>query len=63
MQRGTTYRDLAEYINGLTEEQKDCNVTVFVSGIEEYFPLDHDYPLVEAEGDDVLDDGVPYLAI
>lgn len=58
-----TYRDLAEYIGNLTDEQKDSSVTIFVYGVEEYYPLMGDYPAVEAEGDDVLDDGHPYLVI
>ncbi len=58
-----TYRELAEYISNLTDEQKDSDVTVFVSGVEEYYTLVGDYPALEANGDDVLDDGHPYLAI
>ena len=57
-----TYRELAEYISNLSEEQKDCDVTVFISGVEEYYSLSQ-YPVVEADGDDVLDDGHPYLAV
>lgn len=59
-----TYRELAELINNMTEEQKECNVTVFLSEQSEYFPLDRQFPLVFAENDnDVLRDGHPYLAI
>jgi hypothetical protein len=58
-----TYRELAEYISNLADEQKDNDVTVFVSGVDEYYALVGDYPAVEADGDDVLDNGHPYLVI
>ena len=58
-----TYRELAEYISNLTDEQKDCDVTVFVSGVAEYYSLVGDYPATEAESSDVLDENHPYLVI
>ena len=57
------YRDLAEYINNLSDEQKDQDVTIFVSGVGEYYALVGDYPTVEADANDVLDAGHPYLVI
>ena len=58
-----TYRELAEYISNLADDQKDNNVTVFVSGVDEYYSLVGDYPIVEADNNDVLDYGHPYLVI
>ena len=57
------YRELAEYISNLTDEQKDSDVTVYVSGIAEYYSLVADYPAVEAESSDVLNENHPYLVI
>jgi hypothetical protein len=34
-----TYKELAEYISNLTEEQQNQDVTIFVSGVDEYYPL------------------------
>ena len=58
-----TYNELAEYIGNLTDEQKDTDVTVYVSGVDEYYSLVGDYPVVEAERSDVLDKSHPYLVI
>lgn len=58
-----TYKELAEYISNLTEEQINCDVTVYVSGTDEFYSLVGDYPALEAEADDVLDQGHPYLAV
>lgn len=58
-----TYEELAEYIANLTTEQKQQDVTILVSGVNEYYPLVGDYPAVEADADDVLDAGHPYLVI
>lgn len=65
-----TYRDLARFIANMTDEQKDCDVTIFASTDGEFFPLvdvdDNDmfYPMCESDDDnDVLDVGHPYLTI
>ena len=59
-----TYRQLMNHIVcNMTEEQKDMDVTVFAPGVEEYFGLLKDCPVVAADGDDVLDDSHPYLVI
>ena len=58
-----TYRELAEYISNLTDEQKNSDVTVLVSGAGEYYSLVEDYPAVEADCSDVLDENHPYLVI
>jgi hypothetical protein len=58
-----TYRELAEYISNLTDEQKDSEVTVYVSGEPEYYSLVRDYPVGESESWDVLSENHPYLVI
>jgi len=58
-----TYRELSEYIENLTEEQKNCDVTVYVSGVDEYYSLVGDFPALESDHDDVLDKDHPYLVI
>jgi len=57
------YRELAEFIDNLSAEQQECDVTVYVSGADEYYALADDYPVVETDGADVLDDQHPYLVI
>lgn len=57
-----TYRELAEYISKLNDEQQDSDVTVYVMGAGEFYPLVPDYPVSEIDND-VLDEGHPYLVI
>lgn len=53
-----TYRELQEAITKMTDEQKDCNVTVYDEGWDEYLPV------VDYRFDcDVLDDKNPFLVI
>ena len=60
-----TYRELAEYISKLNDEQQDSDVTVYVMGAGEFYPLVPNYPVSEAKeiDNDVLDEGHPYLVI
>lgn len=58
-----TYKDLGEYIKNLSPDQLNQDVTIYVSGLDEYYSLVGDYPAVEADADDVLDIGSPYLVI
>jgi hypothetical protein len=64
-----TYRDLEKFISNMSDEQKNCDVTIFVSGVDEFYSLiDADtnnilYPMCEADETDVLDIGHPYLTI
>jgi hypothetical protein len=60
-----TYRELAEYISKLNDEQKDSDVTVFVADQDEFYPLVAGCPVSEAKeiGEDRLDEGHPYLVI
>lgn len=59
-----TYAELAKYIGNMTPEQQATDVTVYVTGDDEYYGLVEDYPVVEADdSDDVLDPTHPYLVI
>lgn len=59
-----TYRELLEELKHFTPEQLDQSVTIHVSGIDEFYSLVGDYPLVESdETCDVLDSGHKYLCI
>lgn len=60
-----TYRDLLENIQNMSPEQLNQTVTVFVTGVGEFYSLVEDFPIVEAkaETNDVLDPGHPYLVI
>ena len=60
-----TYAELAEQIAQMTPQQRQSNVTVYVQGVAEYYPVVGDYPLCYADGEktDVLDQNHPYLVI
>ena len=64
-----TYRDLANFIANMSEDQKNCDVTIFIGGADEFYTLvdpdtnDVFYPMCEADETDVLDAGHPYLTI
>ena len=63
-----TWRQLANAIDLFTEEQKDTDVTVYVLGEDEFYPM---MQLTQTKGidpddlgvSDVLDDNHPYLVI
>jgi len=59
-----TYLELSEYIKGMSREQLNQSVTVYVRGIDEYYGLEEDYPVCESTEDcDVLDPDHVYLVI
>jgi len=60
-----TYRELIENLKALPDARLDDTVTVFVSGVNEFYPLVGDFPFVVADAsiNDVLDNGHPYLVI
>jgi hypothetical protein len=60
-----TYDQLAKQIAAMTSEQQQQDVTVYVGGDDEYYPLVGDYPLVFAQGvsNDTLDPDHPYLVV
>lgn len=57
-----TYRELGHKINLMSSEQRNMTVTVFVPGIEEFYPVDNISYSVE-EQQDVLDGNHPILNI
>lgn len=59
-----TYQELKEALIEFTDEQLQQDVTIFVSGVGEFYGLVGDYPLVESDdANDVLDVGHKYLVI
>jgi hypothetical protein len=69
-----TYRELIENLKSLPDERLDDNVTVFASGLGEFYALVDDFPFVVTDseiqneftpgaGEGVLDDGHAYLVI
>ena len=60
-----TYRELAEQISTMNESQLNMDVTVYVAGLDEYYPVMDDYSLsyVDSTTIDVLDHDHPYLVI
>jgi len=60
-----TYRDLIENLQAMPPERLDDTVTVYVSGVDEFYSLVEDFPIVVAQPDsnDVLDPGHFYLVI
>lgn len=69
-----TYRELIENLKELPDERLDDDVIVFVSGLNEFYPLVTDYPFVVVNDEiqneytpgsqeGVLDNGQPYLVI
>lgn len=55
-----TYRELADLIAKLSEEQKDANVSVHTSWDDEFHPVPY---MTFSMEDDVLDKDHPYLEI
>ena len=59
-----TWEDLKDMIKDFTPEQLKQTVTVYVQGVDEFYGVVHDYPLVESDdSSDVLDPGHKYLVI
>jgi hypothetical protein len=56
-----TYRQLQDTIQNMTEEQKNCDVTVFDAEVDEYHPLGKIG--FSDDGCDVLDKNHPVLVI
>lgn len=63
MEKRMTYEELADYIRNMDEEQRQQTVTIFVPGVNEYFPLNEKAPIRESFDSDVLDDKHIFLAI
>jgi len=59
-----TYRELAAHLKTMSETDLDTNVTVYVPGVDEWYPLNEKAPIRFAGDEcDVLDEGHHYLAI
>lgn len=60
MDANITYREILTVLQQLTPEQLDCTATVFVRGIDEYYPVQSFGTTTES---DVLDENHPYFLI
>jgi len=60
-----TYAELQEMLQQLTPEQMAKDVTIYIRGVDEYYPLSESDPCCLANKDetDVLDPGHPYLVV
>ena len=59
-----SWKELKDLIEDFSEEQLNQNVTIYVRGVDEYYGLTEDYPLVESDNTcDVLDPGSKYIVI
>ena len=58
-----TYEEFGDYIRNMDPEQRLQDVTVFVQGVGEYYPLDTKAPIRESFDSDVLDDKHIFLVI
>lgn len=57
------YRDLLAQLKQLDSTQLDMDVTVYVSGEDEFYAAVHDYPFEFTDVADVLDAHHPYIVI
>lgn len=59
-----TYADLIEYLSNIPKERLNDSVTIFVSGLNEFYTLDKNYPILESDNScDILDEGHVYFKI
>lgn len=59
--RNMTYRELAEKIGRMSDEEKDCDVSVHSVIEDEYFSISDQVSFINEDESDVMDDGHPYL--
>jgi hypothetical protein len=57
-----TYRELQELIAAMPDNQKDSDVTVYIRGVDEYYPTSDDIE-VSTVNNDVFDPGQPYMIV
>ncbi len=57
-----TYKELAEAINELAPEQKEMDVTIYIRGIDEFYPA-QTFGTSPADNPDILDSFHPYLLV
>lgn len=60
--KNLTYRQLLQKLNELRPHQLDCNVTVYIPRVEEYYPVES-FKLATSVHCDVLDAGHPYMVV
>jgi|LauGreDrversion4_2_1035121.scaffolds.fasta_scaffold461009_1 hypothetical protein len=60
-----TYKELLFELQQLTEEQLNSDVTVFVRGVEEFYPASSSlyFSTEDDEDGQILDAGHPYLMV
>jgi len=56
--KNLTYKQLQEAISKMTAEQRDMNVSVYVNGFDEFYPIE---VISFIDEDGVLDKGHPVL--
>ena len=58
-----TYKELRAEIDAMNEYQINTDVTVYVTGVDEYYPLARPTELDFASVNDVLDKTHPFLIV
>lgn len=60
-----TYEELMWEIKAMSEEQRECTVTVFVKGVGEYYPAESgvEYATETDILDEILDADHPFITI
>jgi len=56
-----TYEELGKFIEELSDEEKQCDVSVYLNRTDEFMPVD--VCRISTPDIDVLDPGSPYLII
>ena len=55
-----TYRDLLTLLQSMTDEQLDCTPTVYIDGVDEYYPATT--LLTASDSNQVLNENHPYIS-
>ena len=59
-----TYAELAKQIGEMTDEQKQANVSVFIPGVDEFYPIAKvEFATEGGAADGILDEGHPILIL
>lgn len=58
-----TWKQLVEEISLLTEEQQNTDVTVFVRGMDEFYPAVDELAIIDSTTDGTLDPNHPFLMV
>ena len=57
-----TYKKLQELIAAMPDRQKNSDVTVYIRGADDYYPI-FEQIVVSTANNDVFDPGQPYLVV